>query len=96
MSGGHYDYKFGHMNDLAVMIRSDCDTRETMTQDGHGYLVEPIAHDIIQHMRYIAEEIEKLSMAVHDIEWLLSGDYGEDTLRERCESWKLSGHLRSA
>lgn len=95
MSGGHYDYAFGYMNTLAQNIKSDCKRRSEPFED-YGYTVDPLPRDILDHMAFIAGEIEKLAMAAHDIEWLMSGDYGEDTLRERCESWNLSEHHRIA
>lgn len=94
MSGGHYDYAFCYMNTLAENIKSDC-VRRSKPFDDYGYTVKPLPKDILAHMAFIACEIEKLAMAAHDIEWLMSGDYGDDTIRERCESWKLSGHLRA-
>lgn len=83
MSGGHYDYLYSRMNDLANAIRLDSGNPEREMPD-----------DIRLHMDWLAEEIEKLAEAAHDVEWLMSDDYGYDTLREHCESWKLSQHLR--
>ena len=83
MSGGHYDYGYSKMLYLSEGIQDDAKNMDNDLPD-----------DIRAHMAYIAEQIKELSMAAHDIEWLMSYDYGFDTLRDRCESWQLSKHLR--
>jgi hypothetical protein len=50
--------------------------------------------DIIVHMASVANQIEKLAEAARDIEWYMSGDYGDDTFREKCASWNLSACAR--
>ena len=83
MSGGHYQYAYYKMLDLAESIEDDAKNADDLPDD------------IRAHMAYIAEQIKGLSEAAHDIEWLMSTDYGHDTLREHCDSWKLSKHLRT-
>lgn len=82
MSGGHYDYAFGRINDFAMCVDSDVLAA--------GDDLEP---ELIEHMRVIAGMAVSLSRAAHDLEWLMSGDYSLDTLK-KCESWKLSEEAR--
>jgi hypothetical protein len=94
MSGGHYDYAYGRIQDLAAAIKSDCAKYEKAGADRHGWEYEAMPSDILAHMAWVAEQLELLAQAAHDIEWLMSSDYGDDTLRERCDSWHLTDHLR--
>ena len=96
MSGGHYEYAYGHMNRLVQAIREDIATRAEDKEDPwvKGEIIEAIPPDILTHMEFVADRLEELAMAAHDLEWVMSGDYGYDTLRERCESWKLSQKAR--
>lgn len=93
MSGGHYDYAYSQMEQLAGHIKEDCDRWDKPWKDGWGEY-DAMPADILAHMRWVAQQIETLADAAKDIEWLMSSDIGDDTLRERCESWKLSQHLR--
>ena len=101
MSGGHYDYAYSKMSALASEIRSDVVKYSVQRKlpyhnpwcEGSG-IAEPMPGDILLHMAHIADQIERLAEAAHDIEWMMSYDYGYDTLRERCESWKLSEDAR--
>ena len=94
MSGGHYDYAYSRMSQLATDIRGDCEKYAGPSRDQWGeYSAMPA--DILAHMNWVADRIDELAEAAHDIEWLMSCDYGYDTLRERCKSWKLTEHLRA-
>ena len=96
MSGGHYDYAYGQMNVLAQNILDDVEKYSVKHEDTwvKDYWYDPIPEDIRQHMTFVALAIKELAEAAHDIEWMMSGDIGWDTLRERCESWKLSEEAR--
>ncbi len=94
MSGGHYDYIDSQIAHLATEMREDCD-RYTKGEPNEYGEIPSMPEDILAHMRYVAGQVESIAEAVHDIDYLISGDYGEDCLRKRCESWKLSEHLRT-
>ena len=94
MSGGHYNYLYSQVSDLAERILADCVGREIESTDRYGFKVEALEPDILAHMKFIANELQVLADAARDIEWYMSGDYGEDTLRTRCDSWKLSEGFR--
>jgi hypothetical protein len=84
MSGGHYDYAYLQMSHLADAMLRDCENPDREMPD-----------DIRLHMDWLAKEIKKLAEAAEDIEWLMSDDYGYDTIRGHCKSWELSEHLRA-
>jgi hypothetical protein len=93
MSGGHYDYAYRSLESLAGRLRED--VRKYLTdgeEDGQEHRVMPL--DVLAHMNFVADQLDKMAEAAHDIEWLMDQDYGYDTLRERCKSWALSEHLR--
>jgi hypothetical protein len=90
MSGGHYDYAYSRINQLATDIRADVIKRSQPYKEGYGeYIVEPLPPDILAHMTHLAQFLDQAGESARDLEWFLSGDYGEDTLRD-CPSWKLS------
>lgn len=94
MSGGHYDYLYHKVSELSDCIFEDCRRYSSEFIDSYGFKHEAIDPDILVHMKFIATKLEALSEAAKDIEWYMSGDYGENTLRTRCESWKLSEAVR--
>jgi predicted Zn-dependent protease len=84
MSGGHFDYKQYELQYIAdaieELIRSNDD--ESLDQfggkRGHGYSRETISEF------YRAVEFLRLAFVfAHRIDWLVSGDDGEETFHER-------------
>lgn len=94
MSGGHYNYLYSQVSDLSEKILADCVARETESTDQYGFKIGALPPDILAHMKFIANELHVLADAAKDIEWYTSGDYGDETLRTRCNSWKLSEGVR--
>lgn len=94
MSGGHYDYAYSRINQLATDIRADIIRRTEATSRLFDLTLEPLPKDILAHMQILAQYLDKAGEAARDIEWFLSGDYGEETLRS-CPSWKLSEETRN-
>jgi hypothetical protein len=66
MSGGHYDYKYHHLDDLADEMENEI-KRENRW--------EPITH--IAEREYVIKKLRELAKICHDIEWIDSSDYGE-------------------
>jgi len=83
MSGGHYHYAFAKIAEMADAIIDDC-----------GASDQSMPPDIRCHMETIAFMLRDLAKAAHDIEWWMSSDYSDDTLRQ-CVSWALSERARS-
>lgn len=88
MSGGHYDYQCFRIGELADNILQDCDKFTTGGTDRHGWEYSALPEDILAGMRDVAEKLNKLSQIAHDIEWYMSGDYGDETMRECFRKFK--------
>lgn len=86
MSGGHFDYTQFRMEEIADEIDRLVGQNESTEKDSFG-------EDIAQH--YLPEIIERFREAAHTIrqahemaqriDWLVSGDDGEETFLDR---WK--------
>ena len=84
MSGGHYDYKYHYLNDLADEIANDLDSgsmyENTNTAEDRLWIREEV-HDLIDQLRDCAKRAKEL-------EWYMSGDTGIESYRkkigERC------------
>ena len=81
MSGGHYNYQYSRVRSLADDILQDVDK----------YKEEPdtlVPDDILDAMYRLARNLQALADAAHDIEWYMSGDYGDDTMRVCIDKWE--------
>ena len=87
MSGGHYNYAYSTVHDCADAIEDDVRTRTDAHKDRYGYESEPLPPDILALMRKAAATLRLAAQMAHDIEWYMSGDYGDDTLRKCAAEW---------
>ena len=84
MSGGHFQYKqyeLGHMADEIEQLILDNDSEEVNEYGdtkGYGYSPETIAKFKIARMSLLLAQIY-----VQRIDWLVSGDDGEDSFHSR-------------
>jgi hypothetical protein len=83
MSGGHYDYIQGHFARLAELIEDDL--RRVGVPNEWG-MFQP-EDSTIAAMKLAKSMAESMSDLVHDIDWCLSGDTGDDTLRKDMAVW---------
>ena len=87
MSGGHFQYKqyeLGHMADEIEQLILDNDSEEVNEYGdtkGYGYSPETIAKFKIARMSLLLAQIY-----VQRIDWLVSGDDGEDSFHSRLDS----------
>lgn len=85
MSGGHYDYSYIHVNDMAFQIRKEArkasDVGESVPRDPRE----------VADRRKIAAYLLKVSEAMHALEWCDSGDTCWADARKR---WVTLGVLR--
>lgn len=72
MSGGHWDYKQRELADVA-------EDMEGMAASGDYPKV------IADKMRIGAEHMREAAIYMHRIDWLVSGDDGDDTFLSRLE-----------
>jgi len=89
MSGGHFDYGQSSLSSLAESIREEIQKFSDDGGDEWGRW-EKLPDEILQEMKEVEVLLDELYERVHDIDWFLSGDYGEDTflklIRERREN----------
>jgi hypothetical protein len=84
MSGGHFQYKqyeLGHIADEIEQLILDNDSKEVDQygdRKGYGYLPETIEKFKIARMSLLLAQIY-----VQRIDWLVSGDDGEDSFHSR-------------
>ena len=87
MSGGHFQYKqyeLGHMADEIEQLILDNDSEEVNEYGdtkGYGYSPETIEEFKIARMSLLFAQIY-----VQRIDWLVSGDDGEDSFHKRLEA----------
>ena len=83
MSGGYWDYIQHGFNDVADDIENIAKNgREVSWNDGENEY-DHYAEDIEQSFIEAAEMLRKAAVYVQRIDWLLSGDDGEDSFRRR-------------
>ena len=87
MSGGHFQYKqyeLGHIADEIEQLILDNDSKEVDQYGdtkGYGYSPETIAKFKIARMSLLLAQIY-----VQRIDWLVSGDDGEDSFHSRLDA----------
>jgi hypothetical protein len=86
MSGGHFDYKqyeIGHIADEVEQIIIDNDsTEKDQYGDTKGYNFTP---ETIAEFKKALLILRQAHVYTQRIDWLISGDDGEDTFRKRLE-----------
>ena len=86
MSGGHFQYKqyeLGHMADEIEQIILDNDSDEVNEYgDTKGYGYSP---ETIEAFEYARIALLQAQIYVQRIDWLVSGDDGEDSFHRRLE-----------
>lgn len=81
MSGGSYDYSYHRVSDMADAIEARLDGKGKYSQDGDEWSYrtsEDIEADKVSEpfRRWFATHLRLVAEAMHDIEWVDSGDYG--------------------
>lgn len=80
MSGGHFNYSYATINYIADEIQVLIDTNNT--RDEYGYSRGYSAETINEFKSAIAS-LKKSAIYAQRIDWLVSGDDGEETFHER-------------
>lgn len=84
MSGGHYDYQYYHINNLADWLEKDFLNNGQIGE--YNYLndaSEPQKQQIIQEVNSLINDLRKCAQRAREIEWYMSGDTGANTYLER-------------
>lgn len=75
MSGGHFEYKQHHMLDIADEINRLITHNGKIDEYGCVFNFNP---ETVKILKKTAKELTKLEEKVHDIDWFVSGDTGEE------------------
>ena len=79
MSGGHFDYRQGQVTDLAWEVD------EIINNKSNNFRPETL-----DKMRVASATLRRAAHMLQRIDWLASGDDGEDSFHRRWEEEKLS------
>jgi len=74
MSGGHFDYFQDEMEGVAAIVR------QMANENPYSY-----SHETLAKFREAASLVDIAAIHVGRIDWLVSGDDGEDDFRRRLE-----------
>jgi hypothetical protein len=87
MSGGHFNYdqsKIGYIADEIETLIQNNGSQET---DQYGYLVhQSYPDDIIAEFKTAVIKLREAAVYAQRIDWLVSGDDGEECFRSRLKS----------
>jgi len=95
MSGGHFDYAQYRLNDIASsideLIASNDDTSRNEYGDtrGAGHSVETI-----ERFKEASATLRRAEAMAQRVDWLVSGDDGEESFHSRWEKEVPGGHSR--
>ena len=76
MSGGHFNYAYFHIGELAHDLQVEIDNNYDV-DEGYEY-----SQSTIYRLQTIQSKLQALSKLAREVEWLYSGDHGEDTFME--------------
>ena len=89
MSGGHYDYQYNPLNDLADEIEHDFinDGVQYKNDGDHEYdmlsdATKEESEVILAEVRSLIHDLRNCAIRARAIEWLTSGDYGSTSYIE--------------
>jgi hypothetical protein len=86
MSGGHFEYQQYRINDIASQIKEliesndDESLNEWGCRRGYGYSAETI-----EKFKTAVYTLNKAAIMAQRVDWLVSGDDGEDNFHRRWE-----------
>lgn len=86
MSGGAFDYKQHHLTDIADEI--DAIVSRNGIEDEWG-CASHYSEKTLTRFRETAKQLRVLSQRVHRIDWLVSGDDGEETFHRLWDEMEL-------
>jgi len=84
MSGGHFDYKEYSIQLISEEIQHIIETNDDTTLDKYGnprgYLFNPTT---LEALKEVVKTLNRAAIMAKRVDYLLSGDDGEDTFIER-------------
>jgi len=86
VSGGHWDYKHFSLNDVEESLQEIFDSNTTPDEYGESY---NYGEDVLEHLHF-AQELTKITRnLLHSADYYVSGDIGEDSLRDAVAAAKI-------
>jgi hypothetical protein len=86
MSGGYFNYKDFHLETIAAQIELIIENNDNTEKDEWGNDIgRHYPPEIIEKFQETVDLLRKCRNAAHIIDYLLSGDYGEETFLEKWE-----------
>jgi len=90
MSGGHYDYKCFEVSQFAEMVAMDIhsfsEPREIRHSPEYVERREALPKPLLDKMQVFVDVMRKCAEMAKDIEWMMSGDTGEEGTDKRLHS----------
>lgn len=81
MSGGSFDYAFTKVSQFACELEVKLDTFDTPNEWGECYnKFEP---ETLEKLHEILKQCEYTAQLMKEVEWLYSGDTGDESFMER-------------
>lgn len=81
MSGGRFNYAQRSISDIVDAIEQEIQDNDSVLHRGEYY--KPYEEDTIDEFKKGVELLKKAQIYTQRIDWLLSGDDGEETFHER-------------
>jgi len=91
MSGGSFDYNCFKISQFAEELKNRID--ENDHEDEYGYYTSRFNKKTISELTRCQKIIELAGKLAHDIEWLYSGDIGEETFMKRLDETLMNFSL---
>jgi hypothetical protein len=86
MSGGHFDYKQYHIDDIVREIANLIERNDSKELGEHGYPVSRgYSEETIAKFKEALTTLRRGAIMAQRIDWLVSGDDGENTFHKRWE-----------
>ena len=79
MSGGHFDYKCFSISQFAEELKEEIQNNNVKDEYGFAHDFEP---ETIARLNVIQQMIELAGKLAREVEWLYSGDHGDETFCE--------------
>jgi hypothetical protein len=97
MSGGHFDHKDFHINDIADELESILHKHkmkkagtpvthfDSYSSGDIEVYVPELSNESVKLFEDVAKQLKRLSNIVHHIDYYISGDIAEETMHKRCK-----------
>lgn len=84
MSGGHFDYKQYSIDHIAETVKKVIEANNSTEKDEWGYPIgRNYSNNVINELKKGLEILESAAIYANRIDWLLSGDDGEESFLKR-------------